>query len=335
MRDVTRGPFVMALVLVVGCDDSLQARERGDGGDTIDAASIRDAAIDAASGRDAPTSIDGGGDAPSAPDTGPLDCTHSASGTTPIWTCTSDHTARQRCTAGFTETQSCTFGACIGMPSGVDDVCPSDPTLSNASMYCPGGQCVHWWNCNITYQYQYTGSGDWDTDFHMPDGTPIALPHRSQLTAVYYAGAGFQPEFADLVTSEWVHYNHLHLNSEFGGDDHALGPVQLVSLTDPDHPDHIYPEGWVVGFSGGGTQRTGYMGTDSAGNVCSGGHSTASHFCAVTHVTHSIDYYLPHDGTGCTSPLGWPSAVWSAISPLAPGYQNCPNVCTGCGVAHF
>jgi len=331
--------------LAAGCDGDVRARETGDSGSGNDGAiGAHDAAIDAGPPHDANTdaftpAIDAGRDATTPmPDAGPPDCSHSASGTTHIWTCTADHTARQRCTAttgGYTETEVCAFGPCVGMPSGVDDVCPSDPSLSNASMYCPGGACVHWWNCRITYQYQYTGSGDWDTDFHMPDGTPIALPHRSQLTAVYLVGAGFQPEFADLTSGEWVHFNHLHLNSEFGGDDHAIGPVQLVSLTDPSHPDHIYPAGWVVGFSGGGTSRTGYAGTDAAGNVCSGGHSTAAHFCAVTRVTHPIDYYLPSDGAGCTSPLGWPAAVWSMISPHAPGYQTCPSVCTGCGVAHF
>jgi hypothetical protein len=334
---VRRSLTALAIVLAVGCDGELQARERADGGPHADAASSDsgahpgDAATDAASTPDAAVAPD----AFVPPDTGPPDCSASASGTSPIWTCTSDHAARQRCTGGFTETDVCAFGPCVSMPTGVDDVCPSDPTLSNASTYCPGGACVHWWNCHVTYQYQYTGSGDWDTDFHMPDGTPIALPHRSQLTAVYLVGSGFQPEFADLETGNWVHFNHLHLNSEFGGDDHALGPVQLVSLTDPDHPDHVYPAGWVVGFSGGGTTRTGYLGTDAAGNVCSGGHSTAAHFCAVTRSTHTINYYLPDDGAGCSAPLGWPSALWSMIAPGAPGYQTCPSVCTGCGVAHF
>ena len=109
----------------------------------------------------------------------------------------------------------------------------------------------------------------------------------------------------------------------------------MVSMTDPTHTDHVYPAGWVVGFSGGGTTRTGYLGTDAAGNVCSGGHSTAAHFCAVTRVAHPINFYLPSDAAGCTTPLGWPRALWSMISPSAPGYQNCPSVCTGCGVAHF
>lgn len=340
--------FVLVVLACAGCDAELRARDRSDTGAGHDAASsgIDASAVDdaASGGSDASgpgsdaggsATSDAGRDAASAPmDAGPPDCSASASGTSGIWTCTSDHMARQRCVSGLTETDTCAFGACVGMPSGVDDVCPSDPTLGNASTYCPGGACVHWWNCNITYQYQYT-SGNWDTDFHMPDGTPIALPHRSQLSAIYTAGSGFQPEFVDLDTSVWMHFNHLHLNSEFGGDDGALGPVQLVSLTDPAHPDHIYPAGWVVGFSGGGTTRTGYLGTDSSGNVCSGGHSTAAHFCAVTRPTHSIDYYLPHDGAGCSSPLGWPSALWSSISGGAPGYQSCPSVCTGCGVAHF
>ncbi len=208
------------------------------------------------------------------------------------------------------------------------------PPTSNADTYCPGGACVHWWNCRVTYQYQYPSSHDWDTDFHMVDGTPIALPHASRLTAVYLAGAGFQPEFTDLVSGEWVHFNHLHLNSEFGGNDHALGPVQLVALTDAAHPDHIYPAGWVVGFSGGGTTGTGYLGTDSAGNVCTGGHSTAAHFCAVTHAAHTINYFLPTDSAGCPM-TGWPTTLWATLHPLAPRYASCPSACNACGVAHF
>lgn len=262
-------------------------------------------------------------------------CAGSASGTSAIWTCTSDRTSRQRCPAGVIETERCASGSCVSQPSGVDDVCPPDPNASNAAMYCVGGQCVHWWNCRVTYQYQYSGSRDWDTDFHMADGTPIALPHRSRLTAIFLVGSGFQPEFTDLTSGEWVHFNHLHLNSEFGGNDRALGHVQLVSLSDPNHTDHIYPAGWVVGFSGGGTTRTGYLGTDSSGNVCAGGHSTAAHFCAVTTSAHSIDYYLPVDATGCTGSSGWPPALWGMIHPLAPTYATCPLICNGCGQAHF
>lgn len=335
---------VLLLGALPGCEGELRSRDRVDGGG--DASSRIDGSapgVDAGPGRDAAPgsdaampSVDAGADAvaPPAPDAGPPDCSHSASGSTSIWTCTPDRLARQRCVGGLTETDACAHGPCVSMPTGVDDVCPSDPTTSNASTYCPGGACVHWWNCRITYQYQYT-SGNWDTDYHMADGTPIALPHRSQLTAVYTAGSGFQPEFADLDSGEWIHFNHLHLNSEFGGSDTALGPVQLVSLSDPDHPDHIYPAGWVVGFSGGGTTRTGYMGTDASGSVCSGGHSTAAHFCAVTRPTHPIDYYLPDDGGGCSAPLGWPSALWASISGRAPGYETCPSVCTRCGVPHF
>jgi hypothetical protein len=334
-------PVVLASGLA-GCSNDLILRG-GDGGSATDAAATDATARDAAAPRDgavdAGASIDAYApptDAWSAPDMGP-DCSMSASGTSGIWTCTSDHTARQRCVSGHTQTELCAFGACVSQPSGVDDYCPPDPSTAgttNAATYCPGGNCVHWWNCRVTYQYQYTTSRDWDTDFHMVDGTPIILPHRSQLTRVYLVGSGFQPEFTDLDTGEWMHFNHLHLNSEFGGDDHAIGPVQLVSMTDPAHPDHIYPAGWVVGFSGGGTTRTGYLGTDSAGNVCTGGHSTAAHFCAVTHVAHSIDYYLPNDGAGCPT-MGWPSALWSMIHPSAPDYASCPSTCTGCGVAHF
>ncbi len=320
-----RFPLALLLLTLAGCQGSRGAG-RGTDAATPDATTATDAAA-------TDTGIDA---APPTVDAGPPDCTHSASGTSDIWTCTGDHTARQRCVSGVTETDVCAYGACLAMPAGVDDVCPPDPTASDASMYCVGGACIHWWNCEITYQYQYSGSGDWDTDFHMPDGTPIALPHRSLLTAIDTVDAGFQPELTDLDTGKWMHFNHLHLNSEFGGDDTALGPVQLVSLSDPDHADHIYPAGWVVGFSGGGTTRTGYLGTDASGNVCGAGESTAAHFCAVTHSAHSIDYYLPHDGAGCPSSLtGWPSALWSAISGGAPGYESCPSVCTGCGVTHF
>jgi hypothetical protein len=262
-------------------------------------------------------------------------CAAAVAGSSPIYNCTADRSARQRCNLGVVETDPCMFGDCITQPNGVDDICPSDPTLGNADMYCPGGNCVHWWNCRVTYQYQYATSHDWDTDMHVADGTPIILPHRSRLTAVYLAGSGFQPEFTDLVSGQWMHFNHLHLNSEFGGDDHALGPVQLVSLTDTSHPDHVYPAGWVVGFSGGGTRRTGYLGTDSSGNVCTGGHSTAAHFCVVTTSAHTIEYYVPSDGMGCSTPLGWPASLWSMIHPLAPTYASCPSDCTGCGQPHF
>jgi hypothetical protein len=307
-------------VMPRGGADAATDGAHGDGG----------SARDGASSADAPASDSPAIDAWSQPDLG-TPCTSSG-----IYTCTSDHTARTRCHAGYIQVDTCAYGNCIGQPTGVDDLCPPDPNATNATMFCgSAGHCVHWWDCHITYQYQYAGSGDWDTDFHMPDGTPIALPHLSQLTSESYAGSGFQPEFTDLVTGEWMHFNHLHLNSEFGGTDGNIGPVQMVSMTDPAHPDHLYPAGYVVGFSGGGTSRTGYLGTDASGNVCSGGHSTAAHFCAVTRVTHPIDYYLPADSAGCTTPLGWPSALWSSISPHAPGYQTCPAVCTGCGVAHF
>ena len=289
-----------------------------------DATPVRDALLisDVSPGRDVPP-----------PDAAP-GCAGSASGSSAIWTCTTDRTARQRCTAGAVETQRCAFGACIPRPTGTPDECPPDPATNNASAYCTGGACVHWWNCRVTYQYQYPSSHDWDTDFHMVDGTPIALPHAAVLTAVSLVGSGFQPEFTDLVSGEWMHFNHLHLNSEFGGDDHAIGPVQLVSLTDAAHPDHVYPAGWVVGFSGGGTTRTGYLGTDASGNVCTGGHSTAAHFCAVTHAVHPIDYYLPVDAGGCPT-AGWPSALWSTIHPMAPRYASCPSTCNACGVSHF
>jgi len=328
MRTVS---LLLAMTLVPACSGDITPRTTADtgsgDGDAArgDGGAPRDGASDAVSATDAPAI-----DAYAPPDLG-MPCTSSG-----VYTCTSDHTARTRCHGGYVQVDTCAFGPCIGQPTGVDDLCPPDPSITNASMFCgSAGACVHWWNCRITYQYQYSGSGEWDTDFHMPDGTPIALPHVSQLTAANLGVAGFEPEFTDLVSGEWMHFNHLHLNSEFGGNNDAIGPVQMVSMTDPAFPDHVYPAGYVVGFSGGGTSATGYWGTDAAGNVCTGGVSTASHFCAVTRVAHSIDYYLPNDGAGCTTPLGWPTAVWSMISPLAPGYQNCPSICTGCGVPHF
>ena len=298
MRIASLAACAMTLVAVSACSGDVQPRPNVDVGGTdaahADAGPTRDSAVDAATASDAaPTA-----DAWSAPDMG-MPCTSSA-----IYTCTADRSARTRCHAGFIQSDACTFGACITQPSGVDDLCPPDPSTSNASTYCAGGSCVHWWNCRVTYQYQYAGSADWDTDYHMPDGTPIALAHASRLSAVYTAGSGFQPEFTDLVSGEWMHFNHLHLNSEFGGNNGAIGPVQMVSMTDPAHVDHVYPAGWVVGFSGGGTTRTGYLGTDAAGNVCTGGHSTAAHFCAVTRVTHPINYYLPADSAGCTTADG-------------------------------
>jgi hypothetical protein len=60
------------------------------------------------------------------------DCSGSASGTSPIWTCTSDHTARQRCQSGGTQTESCP-GGCIPQPIGTDDYCANCATSASGT----------------------------------------------------------------------------------------------------------------------------------------------------------------------------------------------------------
>ncbi len=59
--------------------------------------------------------------------TAPSVCTGSASGSSPVWTCTADHRSRQRCVSGATQTEAC-GNSCVENAVGADDVCATAPS---------------------------------------------------------------------------------------------------------------------------------------------------------------------------------------------------------------
>ncbi len=72
----------------------------------------------------------------------PSVCTGSASGSSPVWTCTSDRRARQRCVSGATQTEQCPSG-CVENAVGSDDTCASAPSGCAGSASGTSG----FWTC--------------------------------------------------------------------------------------------------------------------------------------------------------------------------------------------
>ena len=320
--------------------DRVGVRDATDVPDVVDVTTSRDAALDALGARDVT-------DAAAARDAG-LPCASSAR-----WTCAALLDRRQRCNGGVLETEACPSG-CIASAAPAEDRCRLAPNATNEHDFCPPPGCLGWWNCPVTQTYQHTGTfqpNDWDTDFVVPDGTPIILHGDAYLTHVTIDSvAGFQPEFREVVGGRWLYFNHLHPNCEAGDNcavhhADALGLLQLVSMNDPDHP-HVpgtpgprYPAHWVVGFSGGGTHATGFNGRTSAG-ACPGGFSNDAHFCTVTvdRPPGSRPNILVHPHDGACAASGWPALTLFFFANLlrpGQGYASCPSACTGCGVPHF
>ncbi len=212
---------------------------------------------------------------PPPPPPPPPSCTGSASGTSPIWTCTTDHTARQRCISGGLENEACANG-CVSQPTGVDDFCAMPPP--------PGGgvSCAYpqWWNFPYSwspgfYAINYWGY-HWDNDLAARAGTPVQLRHASVLIEQSVHPWGWEPRFQDTVTGE--HFAFLHLQPQ-----HQL--TTSVGMT--------YPAGTLVGYSGGGTTDTGYNVPSPSGGV----YSTGAHLCVTT--DHSYRTAFPAGTDAC------------------------------------
>lgn len=189
--------------------------------------------------------------------TGAMSCTGSASGSSPIWTCTSDGRARQRCVSSALQTESCMYG-CSPMPTGTDDVCAPMPTpgMGPGTVQCSLPQ---WWN--LAYSWDpgmYSVRYGWDNDLRMVAGTGVQLRHASRLLAEGVYGWGWMPEFEDTVTHD--HFRFLHLQP-------SRRLTTAIGTT--------YPAGTLVGYSGGNTADTGYP-----------TYSTGAHLCVQTQVAY-------------------------------------------------
>ena len=197
--------------------------------------------------------------------TAPSTCTGSASGSSPVWTCTSDRRARQRCVSGATQTETCTYG-CSPMPTGVDDVCnPMPAPGGSGSVSCSLPQ---WWN--LPYSWSpgyYSVRYGVDSDLRMSAGTGVQLRHASRLVAEGVYGWGWMPEFQDTVTG--FRFRFLHLQPS----------RRLITAVGT-----VYPAGTLVGYSGGNTADTGYP-----------TYSTGAHLCVQTQVPYRSAFPMGTD----------------------------------------
>ena len=170
-------------------------------------------------------------------------------------------------------TESCSGGGCCaGLSCGnttLGQVCCGNAGTSCSradgadccgSLECVNGRCgsasagscgyLQWWNSQITYGPYRSGLG-WDTDLHCPNYTPVVLRHDSRLESAVIGNAGYMPQFVDTVTNRRFRFFHLHPQSPLA--------TQI---------GHVYPAGFVVGYSGGGTADTGYPTLSSAPHLC-------------------------------------------------------------------
>jgi hypothetical protein len=171
-------------------------------------------------------------------------------------------------------TQHCSGGGCCsGLTCGttsLGQVCcgnagapcaTADGSDCCGALLCIAGHCgtsgsgpcgyLQWWNSAITYQWM-SGLG-WDTDLSVHDGTPVVLRHASTLESAVInpLNAGYMPQFMDNVTGHRFRFFHLHPQS-----------AQATNV------GHVYPAGFVVGYSGGGTSDTGYPRLSSGPHLC-------------------------------------------------------------------
>lgn len=112
-----------------------------------------------------------------------------------------------------------------------------------------------WWHAAWTWDH-WTSFGWDDTDLAVSHGTAIQLRHASRLVAWGTYGWGYMPTFVDTVTGDKFRFLHLRPQWE-----------RATSI------NHVYPAGYVVGYSGGDTWDTGGAGR---------GYSTGAHLCVQT-----------------------------------------------------
>ena len=122
---------------------------------------------------------------------------------------------------------------------------------------CDGAHCqstlscghLQWWNSRITWTSVDYGWND--TDLGVSSSTPVQLRHPSQLYRHGVYGWGYMPEFVDLVTGDKFRFLHLRPQDQWATSDGT-----------------VYPEGYVVGLSGGDTYDTGYPTYSTGPHLC-------------------------------------------------------------------
>lgn len=129
-----------------------------------------------------------------------------------------------------------------------DALMPGDGTLTIESL-------LAWWHSRITWDH-WTSLGWDDTDLAVSSSTAVQLRHASKLVAYGTYAWGYMPTFVDQVTGHKFKLLHLRPQHE-----------RATSI------GHVYPAGYVVGYSGGDTWDTGGAGR---------GYSTGPHLCVQT-----------------------------------------------------
>lgn len=109
---------------------------------------------------------------------------------------------------------------------------------------------IQWWDAPLTYRW-YTPYAWYDTDLRVRAWTPVQLRHASRLVAWGVYGWGYVPTFIDTVTGYRFRFLHLHPTAK-----------RATWL------EHVYPSGYVVGYSGGNTYDTGYPRYSSGAHLC-------------------------------------------------------------------
>ncbi len=150
--------------------------------------------------------------------------------------------ADSRCDNG-----ACCVGSCAGRECG-DNGCGHSCGGCPAGVACENGTCggglrcssLQWWNSGVNYAY-IAGSGWYDTDLNVRPDTPVVLRHASRLERWGNYAYGYMPEFVDMVTGYRFRMIHMRPQSP-----------QATTV------GRVYPEGFVVGYSGGDTWDTGY-----------------------------------------------------------------------------
>jgi hypothetical protein len=125
---------------------------------------------------------------------------------------------------------------------------PGDGTFTIESL-------LLWWHARWTWDH-WTSLGWDDTDLAVSSRTAIQLRHASRLVAYGTYAWGYMPTFVDTVTG--YKFKFLHLKPQY----------ERATWI-----NHVYPAGYVVGYSGGDTWDTGGAGR---------GYSTGAHLCVQT-----------------------------------------------------
>ncbi|HEX9101153.1 MAG TPA: hypothetical protein VF997_03060 [Polyangia bacterium] len=128
------------------------------------------------------------------------------------------------------------------------ELMPGDGTFGIESL-------LAWWHSRWTWDH-WTSYGWDDTDLAVSSSTAIQLRHASKLVGYGTYAWGYMPTFVDTVTGDKFKFLHLRPQHE---------RATIIG--------HVYPAGYVVGYSGGDTWDTGGAGR---------GYSTGAHLCVQT-----------------------------------------------------